>query len=291
MDFAPVRRIALSCGPVAYRGAGSGPPLVLIHGWRGSSRYWQGTMDAFSEIRSTYALDLPGHGETPTRVAPLDIDGLAAMTLDLADRWGLERFDLAGHSFGGAVAIAIAARRPERVRRLVVVSLGTARNGLERLALDQAHAKLSRAMGLARPWLDLGRPMLGLMQPWIDRIGGEPWIARAIAGPFVRRLPDDQDLVRDGVLEFLRADPVSALEIAVASASPALLQALPKVTAPTLLICGDGDRIMPVSAARALAARLPGARLETMSQCGHLPMIEQPDAYLRLVRDFLVGGG
>jgi pimeloyl-ACP methyl ester carboxylesterase len=289
MDFAPVQRIDLPCGPIAYRQSGSGTPLVLIHGWRGSSRYWQGTLDAFSEIRHTYALDLPGHGETPPRATPLDIDSLAAMTLDLADRWGLERFDLAGHSFGGAVAIALAARWPQRVRRLTVASLGTVSNGLEQLALGQAHAQIARGLGLARPWLDLGRPWLGLMQPWVDRIGGTPWVSQALAGAFAQRLPDDPSLIRDGVQEFLRTDPVSALEIAVASGNPAFLQSLSKVTAPTLLICGDGDRIMPVSSAKALAARLPGSRLETIPQCGHLPMIEHPEAFHRLVRDFLLG--
>jgi pimeloyl-ACP methyl ester carboxylesterase len=246
-------------------------------------------MDALSEIRCSYAPDLPGHGETPARVAPLDIESLATMTLDLADRWGLDRFDLAGHSFGGAVAIDIAARWPKRVHRLVIASLGTVRNGLEQLAFGQAHTQLTRGLGLARPWLDLARPWLGLMQPWIDRIGGEPWVSRAIAGAFVQRFPDDPSLVRDGVLEFLRADPLSALEVAVASGSPTFLRALPRVAAPTLLVCGDRDRIMPVSATQALAARLRGARLETISQCGHLPMIEQPEAYHRLVRDFLVG--
>jgi pimeloyl-ACP methyl ester carboxylesterase len=289
MDFAPVQRIALPCGPVAYRQAGTGIPLVLIHGWRGSSRYWQGTMDTFSAIRRTYALDLPGHGETPARRAPIDIESLAAMTLDLADRWGLERFDLAGHSFGGAVAIAIAARWPERVRRLAVASLGTVRNGLEQLVLGQAHAHMSQCLRLSRPSLDLGRPLHRLVQPLIDRIGADPSVSRAIAGAFVHHLPDDPDLVREGVLEFLRADPLSALEVAIAAGSPALLQALPKVTAPTLLICGDGDRIMPVSAAAALAARLPDARLETIPRCGHLPMIEHPKAYHRLLRDFLFG--
>lgn len=289
MDTAPAQRIALPCGPVAYRQAGRGTPLVLIHGWRGSSRYWQGTMDTFSAIRRTYALDLPGHGETPARGSQIDIESLATMTLDLTDRWGLDRFDLAGHSFGGAVAIAIAARCPKRVRRLAVASLGTVRGRLEQLAMGQVHAHMTRGLRLARPWLDLGRPWLGLMQPWIDRIGGEPWVSRTVAGAFVRRLPDDPGLVRDGVLEFLRADPLSALEVAIASGNPAFLRSLPKVTAPTLLVCGDGDRIMPVSAVQALAGRLPGCRLETISNCGHLPMIEQPDTYHRLVRDFLVG--
>jgi len=289
MDFTPVRHIALSSGPVAWRQAGSGDPVLLIHGWRGSSRYWQGTLDCFADIRTLYAFDLPGHGETPPWDGPLAFEPLAEMTVELADRLGLARFDLVGHSFGGAVALAIAARWPQRVGRLVVASMGTTRNALERLALDQAHAQLSWGLGLARPLLGLGRPLQGLLQPLIDRIASEPWIARTIAGAFVQRLPDDPEVVHEGVLEFLRADPLSALEIAIASASPAFAAAVAKVTARTLLICGTADPIMPISAARILAQQLQDGRLAELDGCGHLPMIEQPGPFLRSLREFIAG--
>lgn len=289
MRFTPIQRATLPGGPVAYRHTGSGTPLVLIHGWRGSSRHWQDLLDTFADVRGVYAPDLPGHGETPPRRERIDIESLAGLTMGLADLWGLERFDLVGHSFGGAVAAYIAGDWPGRVRKLVITSLGTVRNEVERLALGQAHIQMSRTLNLARPWLDLGRPWLGLVQPWVERIGGQAALSRTIAGAFVRQMPQDEELVRDGVQEFLRADPLSALEIAIASGSPVFFEALKKIVAPTLLVCGAADRIMPVSAAQALADRLPGARLALLADCGHLPMIEQPDAYRRLVREFLVG--
>jgi pimeloyl-ACP methyl ester carboxylesterase len=289
MDFNPTQHLALSCGPVAYRQQGQGEPLLLIHGWRGSSRYWQDTLNHLADVRNVCAFDLPGHGETPAWEGQLGIEPLAEMAIELADRLGFARFDLAGHSFGGAVALALAAKWPQRVGNLVVASLGITRNEVERFALDQAHTQLSRGLGLARPWLGLGRPLHGMMQPWIERIASEPLIAQTIAGAFVRRLPDDQDLVREGVAEFLRAEPLSALEIAIAAGSPALFAALPKVTARTLLICGTSDPIMPISAARAMAQRLSDARLAELEGCGHLPMIEQPEAFLRSLRSFIVG--
>lgn len=286
MDFAPIRHLGLPCGPVAYRRAGSGVPLLLIHGWRGSSRYWQTTAHAFADIRDVHALDLPGHGETPPREAPIDIESLAHLSMNLADGLGLERMDLAGHSFGGAVAAYMAAHWPERVRRLAIASMGTVRNALEQFALSQAHSHFNQGLHFARPWLNLGRPWIGALQPWIDRVGSDPGIARTIAGAFVSRLPQDEALVREGVMEFLRTDPLSSLEIAVASGSPRFIEALARVQAPTLLLCGDCDRIMPLSAARAMAERLPNARLETLADCGHLPMIEQPETLHRLMRDF-----
>ncbi len=118
-------------------------------------------------------------------------------------------------------------------------------------------------------------------------MGNQPVLYRGIAGAFVGQVPDDDALVREGVHEFLNTDPLSALEVAIASGSPELFDAIVKVTAPTLLVSGESDRMMPISAVRALAERLAGSRLVELADCGHLPMIEQPEAYHRLVRDFL----
>lgn len=277
----------MPCGPVALRRAGDGFPLILVHGWRASSRYWADTLDGLADVRRCHAWDLPGHGESPPRRTPIDIASLAKLTLAVADRCGLDRFDIAGHSFGGAVALQLAAHWPDRVRRLAVIGLGTVRNGMEREALGRAHALMSHGLDFARPWIDFGRPLMSFVQPWIEGLGRHPTVARTIAAPFVQQMPSDIELVREGVLEMMRADPLSALEVAVASASPSFVAALSKVRAPTLLLSGMADRIMPASAVRALAEHLPHARLVLMPECGHLPMIEQPDEYLRVLRGFL----
>lgn len=238
-------------------------------------------------MRDLYALDLPGHGETPVRFAATGPESLARLVIDFADGLGLDRFELNGHSWGAAVAILVATHWPDRVDRLVLTSLGTARNALERLALTQAHHQMSLAMALWRPWLEMSRPWLALSRPAIEWFGAQPLVYRAIAGHVLRRLPADDAMARVGVQAFLSTDPLSALECAIGAGSPAVLSALETMTTPKLLVNADADAVMPPSGARALAARIRNVREARLDDCGHLPMIEQPETYHRLVREFL----
>lgn len=290
MDFDTPERLVLTGGPAAYRRAGRGAmPLLLLHGWGGSSRHWQEGPGHLAGVCSLYALDLPGHGGTPARSGAIDPEDQARWVIACADRLRLERFDLDGHSWGAALAILVAAHRPERVNRLVVTSLGIARTPFERLAMTQLHHQMRLAMRVWRPWLGLSRPWLAMQRPAIDWISARPEVCRAIAGRVLRHLPADDEAVRAGVREFLSTDPLTALECVAAAGSPVFLDALGRVTAPTLVVNGDADPMMPSSGARALAARIRGARLVELQDCGHLPMVERPDAYYRLVRAFLGG--
>ncbi len=288
MDFSTRHRLRLADGPVVYRKVTDGrPPLLLVHGWGGSSRHWQETPEHLSDIRDLYALDLPGHGETPARPDATGPEAMASLVIDFADRLGLDRFDLNGHSWGAAVAILVAASWPERVDRLVLTSLGMARNALERFALTQAYHQMNLALSLWRPWLAMSRPWLALSRPAVDWLGAQPLVYRAIAAHVLRQLPANEEMVRVGVREFLSTDPLSALECAIGAGSPAFLSALETMTTPTLLVNADADAVMPPSGARALAARIRNVREARLEDCGHLPMIEQPEAYHRLVREFL----
>ncbi len=290
MEYPPLRHLNLTCGPLAYCQSGRGDPLILIHGWRGSSSHWQETMAALADIRSVHAFDLPGHGGTPPRQRPLTTEGLASLAIDFADKAGLDRFDLVGHSFGSAVAVAIAAHWPDRVRRLVLTSLGTPRTDLERQVLNQAYAWMNLGLFWWRPWLDWSRPWAGLQQPWLDWLGGQPAVSRSIAAPFVQQWPTDDDLVSEGVREFLNTDPLSALEVAISAGSPGFHSAIKKVTAPVLLLSGDRDLLTPHSAVAALAEHLADCRLVMLENCGHMPMIEWPRPFLGKLREFLVTG-
>lgn len=288
MDFTRLRQMALADGPLAYRQLANGkPPIILIHGWGGSSRHWRVTAEHLADLRGVHALDLPGHGETPARSGPLDPEALARLVIEFADALEIDRFDLNGHSWGAAVAILVAGHWPDRVSRLVLTSLGTARNPLERFAQTQAYHQMKLAMQLWRPWLAMSRPWAALTRPMIDWLGSQPAVYRSIAGQVVHRLPEDDAEVRLGVLDFLGTDPLTALECAIGAGSPAFMAALETLTAPTLLVHADADTIMPSSGAQALAARIRNVRQERIDECGHLPMIEQPETYHRILREFL----
>lgn len=288
MDFSTLERMMLDDRPLAYRGLSCGrPPLLLIHGWGGTSRHWQDAPSQLAGVRDLYALDLPGHGESPARRAKTSPESLARLVIELADRLGLDRFDLNGHSWGAAIAILVAAHWPERVERLVLTSLGTARDALERLAMTQAYHQMSLAMQLWRPWLALSRPWMELARPMLGWIGAQPLVYRGLAEQVLSRLPEDEAMIRLGVQELLGADPITALESAIAAGHPSFLSALETLDAPTLVVSGSADRLMPPSSVQALTVRIPDARLALLDDCGHFPMVEQTAAYYRLIREFL----
>ncbi|MBV8050552.1 MAG: alpha/beta fold hydrolase, partial [Acidobacteriaceae bacterium] len=120
----PVQRlsIGLSGKEVCYLRAGSGPPLLLVHGLLGYSFSWRHTIPALAEIATIYALDLPGAGYSePIPNMDCGFRACAERVLRFMDGVGVRDFDLLGTSHGGAVAMMMAALSAERVRRLILV--------------------------------------------------------------------------------------------------------------------------------------------------------------------------
>jgi pimeloyl-ACP methyl ester carboxylesterase len=256
--------------PVHYRTAGNGPPLLLLHGWGGSSADWTQTMAALAAQRTLIALDLPGFGITPALAERPEGERLADFVLACADTLGLERFDLNGHSFAANIAIHMAARAPHRVRQLVLTCFSTFRNERERLLVDSLHRILSLWMTLRRPWMARRRRLL-----------------RFVAGRFYYRVPADDDLLRRSFEHFLRMERRTALESAASAGSRSLHPAMRAIRSPALLIGARQDQIMPTSGTPHAAALIPGCRLQWIERCGHLPMIERPRVYHRLLETFL----
>ena len=103
-------------------GSGEAVPLVLVHGFGADLNAWMFNQPALAERRRVVAFDLPGHGGAEKRVGAGDIDMFAAAVADVLAALGLDRAHLVGHSMGGAIAIAVARRRPERVASLTLLS-------------------------------------------------------------------------------------------------------------------------------------------------------------------------
>jgi pimeloyl-ACP methyl ester carboxylesterase len=256
--------------PVHYRAAGSGPPLILLHGWGGSSADWTQTIAALATCRTLIALDLPGFGITPALAERPEGERLADFVLACADQMGLARFDLNGHSFAANIAIHLAARSPERVQRLVLTCFSTFRNERERLLVDSLHRILALWMTLRRPWMARRRRLM-----------------RLVAGRFYYRVPADDDLLRRSFEHFLRMERRTALESAASAGSRSLHPAMRAIRSPALLIGARQDQIMPTSGTPYAAALIPGCRLQWIERCGHLPMIERPHVYHRVLEKFL----
>lgn len=277
----------LSGRPVYFRQAGDSLPLLLLHGWGGSSRNWQNTLHDLSDIRSIYAPDLPGYGESPPLTEVPNVERLAALIIEFADALGLETFDLNGHSLGAGIAVYVAAHWPTRVRRLVLTCFSTFRTELERRMVEQANQQMGMWLALWQPWMVLWEPWMALWQPWMARMGSIKPIYRAMASRFFYQVPSDETMLREGVSDFLRMDRRTALEGALSSGSPAITEAIENITAQTLLIGARQDTIMLPSGVAVAGRLVPENRLVWIDNCGHLPMIEQAEEYHHIVRNFL----
>ncbi len=261
---------------VEYVVAGSGPPLVLLHGDGESARDWQWVIPALSAAHQVYALSLPGHGGTATAESYTP-QSLAAWVLKVLDALNLPRASLAGNSIGALVALHVALEQAARVERLMLLdSAGLGRLVNPVLAMETAPGVGEAAIGTtllpggAQLRAAARAPML-FVQPW-----------RAPAGWW-------SDQVRWGAQR-------SFLEAAVAAKRAVLdiggqrhvvLDRLGEVQVPTLVLWGALDQVVPFTQGRAAARRLPDGRLHLVDDAGHLVHIERPDAVSAAMLAFL----
>jgi pimeloyl-ACP methyl ester carboxylesterase len=240
---------------------GRGPAVVFFHGPWGLS--WDPFLD---EMARSFTVHAPEHpGTSPGR--PDDIhhlDGLWDLVLcydELLDALGLSRAILVGHSFGGMVACEVAAAHPARVDRLVLID----------------------ALGLWRD--DVPIPNWMLLNHG-DLVGH---VFRDTNGDAARRMfapPEDPDarvMARVGLQWAMGATGKFLWPIP----DKGLKKRIHRLRVPTLVVWGKEDRIVPPMYAEEFVRRIPGARAEIVDQAGHAPHLEQPDAVVRLVRDFL----
>ena len=238
------RTCLIDCREVAYRVAGSGTPVVLIHGLSGSTRWWDASLPGLAEHFSVYAVDLPGFGDN-RRTEPFALEMAAERLAAWMDAVGIERASIVGHSMGGYVAADLAARFPERVERLVLVD------------------------GVARPYEHpLRQPVRGVLDT-----------VRTLPVRYWRTLLGDA----------LRAGPATLRNATRAVLAADLRPRLGQIEAPTLVIWGERDNLVPLEYGKLLAEALPTARLAVIDRAGHNPMWDQPAEFNQLMIDFLSG--
>ncbi len=268
--------------------------MLLIHGWGGSSRYWQKTVEYFSRMRSVYTIDLPGYGQSPPLEDDISMERFAEIIKEFADTLELEYFDLNAHSFGSGIAIHLAARWPQNVRRLVLTCFSTFSNEFERRMVEQMLSQMGLSIAMWQPWMSLWHPWMALWQSWLSLWqppqvqGSVPSIYQTIAWRFFYRMPPDDALLRESLDDFLRMDQRTSLQSIIGALSPAVNLAMQQITAPTLLVGARQDMVMPPTGIPVVARQIPDCRLEWIEYCGHIPMIEKPAEYHELVQRFLV---
>lgn len=248
------------------------PTVLLIHGWGGSGRYWNGLIERLPRFRFVVP-DLPGVGRSlPVRRARSMPDQALAVEA-LFEQLELGRVHVVGHSMGSGIAMLLAARRPELVDRLVLTSVSLARTERER----QAFLLITKILSLS----------LKARGRWMAEV---PALAKLSARRYFWRVPEDPAALREGYLDYLLMDRATAEATARSAATDVVPEAARLIRAPSLLVAGRHDHAMPVANVEYTATVIPGCRVRWIERCGHLPMVEQPDEYAAIVHEFLSQG-
>ena len=245
---------------------GEGRPLLLVMGLGGNIEMWDPLERALNARGvQTIAYDASGTGDSPPRLVPLRMPGLARQAAHLLDALGHPDADVLGVSFGGAVAQELTLANPHRVRRLVLASTMCGIGGVpgNPLALSL----------LATP--------LRYYSPAFLRL-----TANILYGPTVN---EDGSLLRDQI-NARRARPPTIwgyLGQLTAAAGWTSLPWLHHLRVPTLVMAGDADRIVPAINARLLAARIPDSQLHVVPGAGHLLLMDHARQCATTIAEFL----
>ena len=243
------------------RTAGSGPPLVYLHAAGGP--IWDPFVEWLTQDYTVYAPHHPGTGET-VRESIYAVESLWDLVLiydELFDALKLDTIPIIGTSFGGMMACELAAHRPERISRMVV---------LDPIGLWRDDAPVAPYMLM---------PPDKLLATLYKDLESEPVKAQI-------KMPDDPDEVA-----VMTADLVWALGATGKFVWPipdkGLKKRLHRVTAPTLIVWGEDDALVSAVYAKEFAARIANSRVEIIKDCGHVPQVERLDALKPLVANFL----
>ncbi|NUR78115.1 MAG: alpha/beta fold hydrolase [Thermoleophilia bacterium] len=247
---------------IVWEERGSGDPLLLIQGLGYGRWSWEPILPGLAERYRVLFFDNRGIGESDKPAGPYTAREMAADALQVLDESGVERAHVLGASLGGMIAQELAVTAPERVDRLVLCC--TTPGGEATVPMPAVTVELFAAAGSLPPEVALRRFVENALAP-----DAAPELVEAL---YRRRLDNPPD-------------PVGWPAQAAAGIGFAGVDGA--IDAPTLIVTGTEDNVVDPRNSDGVAARIPGARVERIPGTGHLFFWEQPDAVVRIVREFL----
>jgi pimeloyl-ACP methyl ester carboxylesterase len=270
-----VRRIELPGATVNYAEIGEGAPIVFVHGISGSWQNWLENLPRFAALgRRAIALDLPGFGGSPLPSWPIDMPAYGRLLHDFCAKLGIERgATVVGNSMGGLVAGEAVLSGPERFDRLVLVSAA---------GLINTWMPRERGAATSRAWGTFGPGVGALAREIVVRRR-----ARYLVFRFFMRHPGRlrKELLWEQMASGL---PAPAFGDAMASAIEYdARHRLEEIEIPVLIVWGTDDWIIPSAAAHSYNRRIPHSELAIFEETGHVPQLERPARFNRLLEEFL----
>jgi pimeloyl-ACP methyl ester carboxylesterase len=247
-----------------YERAGSGPPLLLLHGIGSNSRSFRHQLTDLCDAFDVIAWDAPGYGGSDDPAPECGLEDFADQAVALLDSLNLSHAHLLGVSLGGVIAQLVYHRHPSRVRSLILVDTTAGGGSLpepERSARVRQRLEALSRLG-ARGMAEQRAPHL---------------VSRSAPASLVAELTEIMSEVR----------PAGYTTAAIALGASDLTFRLSEIRVPTLVVHGKEDKVVPLATARHLAATIPNARLVVLPDAGHVSNQEQPAAFNAAVRAFL----
>jgi pimeloyl-ACP methyl ester carboxylesterase/DNA-binding winged helix-turn-helix (wHTH) protein len=248
---------------IAYSQCGAGPPLVKAANWLNHLEFewrspiWVHWVTEFTKHHTLYRYDERGNGLSDWNIDDFSFEAWVRDFEQLIDTLNLDRFALFGLSQGGAVAVSYAARHPERVSKLILCG-SFARGWM----LRNIPGEVERRNAL----LTLVRLGWGKDNPAFRQL----WTTLFMPGA----TPEQADWFNE--LQRVTTSPDNAVELMMAAGRINIVDLLPKVQCPTLILHGRDDAAIPISEGRLLAARIPGARFVELPTCNHIVVPPEP---------------
>lgn len=249
---------------LAYDEAGSGTPLLLVHGWPHDRTMWRGQLGGLAPFARVIAPDLRGVGGS-TVVGPYTIDQYADDLVAFLEGLGIARAVVCGLSMGGYIAFSMLRRHRDRIRGLILADTRATADS------DEMRAKRARLIEL------------------IEQQGMNALAARQLSSMLARstleRQPELVETVRHMMASVSAEGAIGGLR--AMAARPDSTSALATIDVPTLVVGGAEDGLTPPEVLRAMAAAIARSRVEILEQGGHLCPLERPAAFNHTVSEFL----
>jgi pimeloyl-ACP methyl ester carboxylesterase len=271
--------IEIAGATLHYQVAGAGEPILLIPGLGLDHSYYRFGIPLLARRLQVFAVDPRGIGRSTKSPPPYSVEGWADDFAELIGKLGSGPIHVLGSSLGGAMALALAQRHPERVRSLTVVGGFSEIDRATELNF-RLRLKLIEKLGMSDEVADY-MGLWTLTRKFINSDAGYA-VMRANQANIRTNSAESYSAFVEALLRWGRCQSGQERE-------PKFTTLLPSIKAPTLVVTSDNDHLIPQELSDLIAARIPGARFAVMPGAGHIPFMEQPENVVRIVLEFLDG--